>query len=126
MEEDHNATVNGMHFAPLAMPPAELKPEPTAVIKLEPAMMPAPEWMPKSIFILEPEPDKMPDQVHELAILSVPKDILVEYEGVVWSPVPSAKADISALNSAPLIIFEEMESISSLEPTNLLLEPTNS
>lgn len=67
----------------------------------------------------------MPDQVHELAILSVPKGHFVEYEWVKWSPVPSAKADISALNSAPLIIFEEMDSISSLEPTNLLLEPTN-
>lgn len=55
----------------------------------------------------------MPDQVHELAILSVPKGILVEYEGVEWRPIPFAKADISTLNSAPQMMFEEMENISS-------------
>lgn len=80
-----------------ATSPADVKPEPTT--------MPAPEVMPEPKIIPEPEPD----QVHEPATVSMPVDILVEYDGMEWSPVPLTTPDVNALNSAPLILFEEYE-----------------
>lgn len=68
----------------------------------------------------EPEPS---DQVHELATSSVNEGILVEYEGMEWSPVPSTNADISVLNSAPLILFEMSTMPVSLPCTEPVLSP---
>lgn len=68
--------------------------------------MPAPEVMPELTTIPEPESD----QVREPATVSMPVHILVEYDGMEWSPVPLTTPDVNALNSAPLILFEYEES----------------
>lgn len=64
-----------------------------------------PQTTPEPLFILEP--NKMSDQVHEPATLPVPMGVLVEYEGMEWTPVSTAKVEVSALNSVPLIILQK-------------------
>jgi len=60
----------------LPQPAWSLLAEPT---KPEPATMPAPETIAEPIIAPEPEPDGKSDQVHELATLSIPVGVLVEF-----------------------------------------------
>lgn len=74
----------------------DVKPEPTIDAEPKPAAMP--ESTPELYIAPEPKSHKS-DQVHELATLSITKGILVECEGMVWSPVSSTKPDVDVLNS---------------------------
>lgn len=94
-----------MHTAPAASAatfPANVKPEPTTDKEPEPTTMSAPELMPEPNIVPEPEPSENSDQVRELATSSLPLEVLMEYEGMKWSPVPSTKVP-----SAPLINLQE-------------------
>ncbi|XP_048047865.1 uncharacterized protein LOC125269136 [Megalobrama amblycephala] len=62
--------------------------------KPEPTTIPVPvtkETEPR--IALEPEPKEKSDQVHDPATTSVPEGILLEFEGMKWSPTPSITAD---------------------------------
>lgn len=98
MREEESCTP-AVHNAPVASTatrPTDVKPEPTADTEPKPTTMSAPEVIPELKIIPETEPDNKSDQVP--ATVSLPVDILVEYEGMEWSPVPSTVADVSALN----------------------------
>lgn len=66
--------------------------------------MPGPVPKHEPNIILELKNKKMSDQVREPATLCISESILVEYEGMVWSPVPSTKADGCAELSTPNIV----------------------
>lgn len=66
-----------------------------------------PEPTPEPYIAQEPEPNTS-DQVHEpAATSSFTEGALVEFEGMVWSPILSRKESVNVLNSEPLIDFEE-------------------
>lgn len=73
------------------LPPA--MPEPKADHEPEPAAVEEPEPKPESQIAPELEPTAS-DQVREPATSRVPVDLLVEYEGMMWSPTPSTAADL--------------------------------
>lgn len=81
--------------------------ESTTDMEPEPAMISVPELQPVQTIVPKPEPSKTSEKLHEPATSSVPEGILGEYEAMEWIHVPSAKADVSAQNFAPLIILEE-------------------
>lgn len=119
------SSIHSPHRAPSSTTiSTDIKPEPTADTEPELAAMPESELKPEPYIALEPEPNKS-DQVRELATMSMPVDILVEYEGIEWSPVPLTMADVDVLNSEDLIYLEESKNVStkpvSLPSTELLL-----
>lgn len=103
--------VDSMIAASAAPAPAKVRPEPTADKEPEPTTIPAPELMPEPKVVPEPEPSEKSDR--ELA-KSWHLGVLVEYEGIECSPVPSKKVDLKALNSAPLINLEESATHSTM------------
>lgn len=67
-------------------------PEPTADTEPVPATMPVPETTHELNIALEPEPHRESDQMRDLAPTSLEVDILVEYEGMEWSPIHTPAA----------------------------------
>ncbi len=53
--------------------------------------------------------------------MTVIEGILVEYEGMDWSPISSVKVDVDALNSEPLNHFENDCTKPVLSPSTVLL-----
>lgn len=98
MEEDHHITVHAAHVVPLAAIVPKDKPEPAAI----------PESTPEPFITPDPELYKF-DQVCGRLISSVLEAILVKHEGMSWSLFPQTMADVDAQNSAPLLLFEDME-----------------
>lgn len=93
MEGDHNTTVHTAHFVPpTATVPTDRKPEPTA--DKEPELAEMPEPMPEPYIAQEPKSNTY-DEVHESETLSFTEGELVEYERMVWSPIPSRKASVN-------------------------------
>lgn len=66
-------------------------PEPTA--DHESAAVEEPEPKPEPQIAPELE-STVPDQSREPATSRVPVDLLMEYEGMMWSPIPSTAADL--------------------------------
>lgn len=82
-------TVNSAPTATVATSTTNVKPETNTDKEPEPTTMYMPQPTPEPLFT--PEPNKMSDQVHEPATLPVPVGVLVDYEGMEWSPVSTAK-----------------------------------
>lgn len=62
--------------------------------KPEPTTIPVPVTKETEPSIaLEPEPKEKSDQVRDPATTSVPEGILLEFQGMKWSPTPSITAD---------------------------------
>lgn len=59
-------------------------PEPTTDKEPEPTLMPDP--MPEANIAPEPEPNGSSDQVHGLVKSFIPVVVLMEFEGMDWSP----------------------------------------
>lgn len=87
--------VDSMIAASTAPVPAKVRPEPIAYKEPEPTTIPAPELMPEPKTAPEPEPSEKSDR--ELA-KSWHLGVLMEYEGMEWSPVTSKKVDVKAQN----------------------------
>lgn len=68
------------------------------------------EHLSEAILIPEPEPSQPCmefDQVREPVHESIPVCLLVEYEGMMWSPILTSTAEKCVLNSRMSIIEEE-------------------
>lgn len=88
----------------------DILPEPTADTDPKHTLKPAPEPMPEPN--IAPESDKS-DQLRKLATSSVPMGILVENEGMVWSPAhnPAAEGDLCL---ASVLFNEDLEEVTPL------------
>lgn len=92
-EKDIN--IPSLDQEPSQLPPTtctEPLPEPTANTEPVPATMPVPETTHELNIALEHKPHGEPDQMPEPAPMSVEVEILVEYEGMEWSPAHTPAA----------------------------------
>lgn len=84
-----------------------------------------------SFLELTPEPTLVPvsekvmksEQVRNLAPMSIPVGISMEYEGVDWSPANSPGAEASVQSSIPIVLFEEWERTCSPSMLSPLILP---
>lgn len=74
------------------------------------------EIITEAMVVLVLELEKESGQVCEPIPFSVQVGILIEYEGIEWSPAQIPKAEMSVLSLKPMVIIEECDIIGSKSP----------
>lgn len=94
----------------------EQEPKPTADKETKPITKTVPETT-KAIFVLKPKPHRESDQECEPAPTSVEVTILVEYEGMEWSPAYTPASEGELCQVSTLLI----DGLENMIPQSLLL-----